>query len=386
MLTANFLFEYSFISQFAMATFVVFIALKCLMHGKMKTNYYFFFLFLFIFYNWFNVVSGVSIMPSTSYTMVRALSINFILWIFVYNYILLRDNMQAILRIFINSTLFFSFCVVGLSIHYMFSRRLGLGPGFNYVNRLAMAAAIAFIIVLYNYLTKSQKKSICISEMIWLLSVILLTGSRKGLLMLCVGISVLPYLLYPTKRYRMLLLSFVGILFIYFLIMYVPFLYNIIGIRLEALLKYVFAKEVEGGSIIARQNYVTLGMIYIKESPWRGYGLNTFQFLPGARGIYSHNNYIELLIGGGIIALVLHYISYLIVLVKLFFSSIKGDSLSKLMVAIFISMLSIEYALVSYYYRDIIVVLVIGISYAQLLSSTKKKKYRATDAIHSTKK
>jgi hypothetical protein len=45
MLTANFLFEYSFISQFAMATFVVFIALKCLMHGKMKTNYYFFFCF-----------------------------------------------------------------------------------------------------------------------------------------------------------------------------------------------------------------------------------------------------------------------------------------------------------------------------------------------------
>ena len=55
----------------------------------------------------------------------------------------------------------------------------------------------------------------------------------------------------------------------------------------------------------------------IKQRPLLGHGLNTFRSFPGSFGTWSHNNYLELWVSGGLLPVVIYYINYIYSLVKL---------------------------------------------------------------------
>ena len=70
----------------------------------------------------------------------------------------------------------------------------------------------------------------------------------------------------------------------------------------------------------------------------------------GEMGFYAHNNYIELLFGGGIIGFILYYTPVLHFLKKLIKGVHKHPCMPYLL-AIWISKLAVEYAHVAYYMR-----------------------------------
>ena len=55
----------------------------------------------------------------------------------------------------------------------------------------------------------------------------------------------------------------------------------------------------------------------IKSNWIYGYGLDTFRTFNGSFGTWSHNNYLELLLSGGIILLVIYYLPIVITIIKL---------------------------------------------------------------------
>ncbi|NLE04471.1 MAG: hypothetical protein GX638_06695, partial [Crenarchaeota archaeon] len=106
----------------------------------------------------------------------------------------------------------------------------------------------------------------------------------------------------------------------------------------------------------------------------RGYGLDCFRHIQGSYNTYTHNNFIELLISGGIIGFALYYINYIIALTKAYFTGKKGDPILMLMITIMLVILVNEYALVTYYGRGYLIFIVLTIAFTKKID--KKSSYK----------
>ncbi len=99
-----------------------------------------------------------------------------------------------------------------------------------------------------------------------------------------------------------------------------------------------------GGSASERLKLIHIGVDLFQENPLLGTGMATF-FKLGKVGLYSHNNYIELLVGVGLIGTVIFYLIYIMLLNKIMVNKIE----EKFIFIIFIlGILLMDMALVSY--------------------------------------
>jgi len=127
------------------------------------------------------------------------------------------------------------------------------------------------------------------------------------------------------------------------------------------------------GSTAERLRFIKEGIEYLSNHPFHGYGLNTFIVMDSSHH-YSHNNYIEILVGTGIIGFILYYCIYLMMFVKLF--SIKSKRYKKIRNILLFSLivfLFMDTALVSYSYKIIIFMLFFIFIYIEKLSEESKK-------------
>jgi O-antigen ligase len=205
---------------------------------------------------------------------------------------------------------------------------------------------------LYKYIKDRSMLNMII--LFWLIFIVIITGSRKGIIILALGTPLLFFLLEPDKRIKNFITSICIILILYWLIMNIPVFYNIMGYRLEALLDIIFGSEVEEASANTRKLFVLRGWNYFLLRPWSGYGLDCFRHLSGSYGTYSHNNYIELLVSGGVPSFIFYYFIRLVILIKMFIKR-NNEKLNNLLFVILLLMLILEYGLVSYFEREYII-------------------------------
>lgn len=178
---------------------------------------------------------------------------------------------------------------------------------------------------------------------------LVISASRKALVVL-MGFIAISYLITNKNRILKFFEVLIAVVIAFFLIMKVPILYNSIGIRMEGLLGLAGTIDV---STSIRMEMIELGGKWIKEKSLIGYGFDNFRtlyyaYLPRPwNDTYSHNNYIELLVGGGIIGLVLYYQRYFYLLA----SAIKSKNLmrQKFIIPIVLIFMVIEVGLVDYY-------------------------------------
>ena len=144
--------------------------------------------------------------------------------------------------------------------------------------------------------------------------VVLLTGSKKALFIILLFALLYYILTRRTKKIRYLVITIVGLTIVYYLIYNVPTLYMTIGLRID---QFIFSlTQISTGDRtgdLARLAMMEEGWKYFIQRPLFGHGAWNYAYLNGVNNasyIYSHNNYIELLVGYGIIGVILYYYSY----------------------------------------------------------------------------
>ena len=316
-------------------------------------------LLIFILYGAGNIILSNVLYQNVAQKMIISISLNWLMILAIIQYIYMKKDVFKILKIFETSILIIDLFVIIFSLGTITEGRLASGTNIN-SNMLSMLCVYGIILTFFFH-----KKGEMTDKAYWfrliLYSIsILLSGSRKGLIMTVIAFFIINIEGKKKKIIKTLLASLGIAMIVYILIMYIPVLYNIIGVRVENLIILLTEGSTDEGSLKSRQTLVQIAMEYIKQKPWTGYGYDCFKMVSGTGGsgkvgvgevgYYSHNNYIELLFGGGIIGLILYYLPMLYLVINLIKAQRKDDCIVYIL-AIMISKLAIEYAYVSYYSR-----------------------------------
>jgi Lipid A core - O-antigen ligase and related enzymes len=193
--------------------------------------------------------------------------------------------------------------------------------------------------------------------------VILLTGSRKSLILLVLSFIIIIILQNKSGfkgNFKILTGSIAIALLCIYLINEVPIFYEIIGQRINHLMSFITFKGTGEGSINERASFIEYGYYWFVKRPLLGYGIDNYRFLLENKiglNTYSHNNFIELLVGTGIFGTLIYYYSILIIFVALIKSTNK---ISHPFIAIIAAYIIISVGLVYYDNKHFLIVLTVG--------------------------
>lgn len=240
-----------------------------------------------------------------------------------------------------------------------------------------MCIGIAFSAYLLKYEKGKFKKALIILTMLLFLSLVLFCGSRTGILLL---LMLFVFYLFVNARgikvVRAVVVSAVFLNAAYYLIMNWEPAYNVLGSRLEDMLRGLAGGSGDG-SFNWRRLMLEEGWKYFLERPVFGQGIDNFRYLFGVQqGLetYSHNNFIEILVSGGFVGFLLYYSIYFLVLAKLWKYAIRQKE--PLAVTIFVVNLASligNFSSIVYYDMETYVLLACGILYVSIVKKEEMK-------------
>lgn len=214
----------------------------------------------------------------------------------------------------------------------------------------------------------------------------LLSGSKKVILMIVAIACLLAFL--RAKKYKLLILLtlIIFVVGLVFAVMKIQPLYETIGIRFYRMFEELQDSSIRNdGSSVTRIRMIKFGFELFKQRPLFGYGLNSFRVFYGAEygfDTYSHNNFIEILVSGGIVGFMLYYSIYIYVIVKLFKpAAIEREPIAILLFVVNLVFLISGFAFVSYTMTIVNLFLFLGAVYARLYSNPSKFSKKIKKAI-----
>jgi O-antigen ligase len=223
--------------------------------------------------------------------------------------------------------------------------RIG-NSGSGNVNAIAAFIGILSIPCIYKVIYEKEKKYLFIYgvQVIFML----LTGSKKGLIFILLGITILIVFKYGVKVYRYLLPIIILSLAL-FILFKIKYFYNIIGYRIETFFFIIFGSgsdSLDAKSTDERLLMIRTALKAFIESPFLGKGWYFFSSYSGF-GTYSHNNYTEILVSYGILGFSIYY-SYFAKIIKDLYKIVKSNNYAKMYISIIFSILAADIATVSF--------------------------------------
>ncbi len=301
-------FEHSMVSRLGMLLFIG--AVTVLMLVKKK-----------IFFSWWMAAYALIILWSAAVTfvwaigrsesldMLKTLMINTFFFFFLFQYLVLQADMRRYSAMFVlavTALITYSF-VFELSSGFT-DVRFGLAVGIN-PNWMGMLAAVAFGLSL---VLAKQKSCFWLLPNLVLLPAVVLSKSMKAVALAALLFIGVFLILYP-KRWKLklavLLVVLPGAAFL--LLYWDNFLTNGVLHRYHAILNSALDGDWLEGSFRERDKLLNVAMEAFRGRPATGWGLDCFRLLDGAKGTYTHCNYTELLVSGGVPLLALYYVPQL---------------------------------------------------------------------------
>jgi len=354
--------------------FILLVGIK--MYLQKKRIIFDWFLFLYLLFILVCVISCfIALEPFTSTDRVKTLLLYFILIGTLINYVDSYDKLEKLITYFIYSGVISSIIILfgsDLSQMHILGKILGNKNMMSIIT--GMTAVFSFYFVLY------KEKYIYIFPAIVTLIMVLLIRSRTSLVFVLVNIFLLICFMDRIdfrKRIKYIILFILILFLFYYLALNVPILYEIVGERWERVIHFFYGIETSEKSISLRAQMIEFGFKMFKEKPIFGYGINNYKVLfKNAFGIrkYSHNNYIELLVGVGIVGLISYYLMYFKIMFELI--KVKSKSLKNyryLFLSLLISILIIGYSNVYYFKKHFYIILAMS----SILINIYKKKYNS---------
>ena len=238
------------------------------------------------------------------------------------------------------------------------SSSLRVDNEFANVNTIGMACALSCVIqISFKYLRPKDHLFPSALLMIPSMVVVAATQSRKALVFLIVGTLGYAFVKAQKSKKSILIKAFkilLWILILAFVLYWILQLEVFDGIRkrMEAMLNAVLGNDKADHSTILRNNLRTLGLTWFLKYPIGGIGIANPHILANqyyAIDAYLHDNFVELLCGGGIIGFCIYYAMY----VYLFRQLWKYRKVNKQRVAFFALwlglMLAMNFGMVTYY-------------------------------------
>ena len=272
------------------------------------------------------------------------------------------SDIEYILKCFFIAGLVLSLRVVIRSpIREWGSFRIGANMGYN-SNELALKEAIGCLAGFYFWTnTKNTKrKIILLAGVIALIAIVLFTGSRKGSIMILMGVVIFLTLKSESslKIIRNIIISLLLLAGFFLLITNVDVLYNVLGRRLLLTLNMFDADAYVGNSIGNRLSLIDIGIDLFKKNPIVGYGIGSFPTASGTNN-YAHNNYIELIVDLGVVGLSVYYSMYIYNIGKTIRNLNSNRTLLSILLSFSLMFVVLEYGLVTFQsdYAQIIIAL-----------------------------
>lgn len=248
----------------------------------------------------------------------------------------------------------YSIAVYGLDAMLESAQDIRMATDFSNVNTIAMSAALSCMIQ-WNELL--HKRSIW-SVVMMIPSVILITAtqSRKAFVLLLAGIFGV-YIMMTTKQQSfgkklLKICLYVAILFVGLrLLLSLPIFSGSLE-RMEQMLNFWTKSGKVDHSTQLRNDMVKLGIEWFQKYPILGIGMGNPHILAGTYlnfDAYLHNNFVELLCGGGIVGFAVYYIMYVHLFIELFkYRKADHDAFSVALVWLGL-VLIMNYGMVTYY-------------------------------------
>lgn len=265
------------------------------------------------------------------------------------------EDLERIIKIYIFSLLvivlleFSSVPISKWSDGLMGSHFSGSNP-----NGVAFIVFCAELMAFYEFYSKGKKWYIFL--VIVFFAFIVLSGSRKALFASVAGPILFVLLSVYKKNYFFNIFAVLTIAaLVLFFIMTDENAYNAIGKRVTSMLNFWFEdreRKVDG-SLYMRSYYIDLAQRMFSESPIVGKGMGNFAKIIDevymTHGVYSHNNYWQILSELGLVGFIIYYSLYFVTIVRLAKGAfINKSRVNMLFLTFMILLLVIEVGLVTY--------------------------------------
>lgn len=318
--------------------------------------------FLYVIFIAYVLLTGLwAKSPSSTITMARTLFRTFICAYLVYLYFVNEGDMSRLLRIlmwagYIVAIYSIMFYGVDELLKAGQDSSLRLDNEFSNVNSIAMCCALSCMIQA-NEFFKKRNRWTCLF-LIPTIIVIAATQSRKALVFMIIGIFSAFIIKNQNesslkKVLKILYGCIVALLIVYALLQ----LENFSGIkeRMDSLINSFTGNGKADHSAITRERMIEIGWLTFLEHPIGGIGMSNSYFITQeylGKQTYLHNNFVELLSGGGILAFIFYYAIYGYLFYNLW-KYRKADKKQAMFFAIWLLiMLALDYGSVNYYSKD----------------------------------
>lgn len=152
------------------------------------------------------------------------------------------------------------------------------------------------------------KKLIIVATIVLFAYLTVIMASRKALIMLVVGLCGMRVLNNPTKLIRNILLIVIGLCLAWYMILEIPFFYELIGWRMEGMVAAIKGETgTSDSSSLYRAMMLKAAFDTFKANPIFGVGMDNFRFFNPIRTTYAHNNFAEIAADLGILGIIGYY-------------------------------------------------------------------------------
>ena len=299
--------------------------------------------------------------------------------VLIYMYYQKADNVKTLLKLIMYGgyiLILFSVAFFGISsLTDTVASSARLEAGFLNQNTLGMLAALTIIINIY-FIIYYKEQLILLPVLVLSVIVLAAAGSRKGLIEIVVGILMISLI----KNYerRKLLKSIFRIMIILTVLAALIYglsklpMFDFLNMRIQNVIHQLSGNGVTDYSVRSRALLNQLGWKLFSENPIIGIGMDCPR-IPARQltGVdwYLHNNYLEILAGGGIIGGIIYYSIYIMLIARFIKYKSARDPEYDICLVMMILQLVLQFAYVAYYSRETYIYLMVYYLESEIIKS-----------------
>jgi len=365
------------ISEFILILLSSLLGIYFVLRNKIQIGSYFMFLCLYFLWALLTIFWA----PEQQVTLTKIFTIGqiCILCYLIYAYLDTKKKIEIALKMLMYSYIVLAFYTVYVyGIDKLFSGGVTdrIGSEISQINILGTSLSTGAILCFFYAYYKKTNIYYIFFALLFLLSSF--TGSRKSLLVFFLGIIFLLYLKNRSKRIMEFIFKVLIVGVAVFFMLQLP-MFEMVLYRMQTFFNLFTGTGKIDNSSVERSEMIALGWNLFTSNPVLGHGYDSFRYFLTDRRTYSHNNYIEMLVNGGIIAFLTYYGMYAFCIFKLSKGVKKYDHSATLLMVIVIIQLAADFAVVSYYSK--ITFIFLSLFFAYIRISADRSMNRLPDNI-----